>query len=133
MRQPKKFNPHPFEYHQELTLEIDSLSNLGVGIARVPIDNPDADSAESQGWVVFVPSTLPGETVLARIFRNNKGHSQADLIEVLEPSPDRLDPKCPLFGKCGGCQYQHLSYEKQLKWKTLQVEGLLKHMAGVET
>jgi len=63
MRQPKKFNPHPFEYHQELTLEIDSLSNLGVGIARVPIDNPDAASAESQGWVVFVPSTLPGETL----------------------------------------------------------------------
>ena len=133
MRKPKKFNPHPFEYHQEITLEIDSLSNLGVGIARVPIDAPTSESTESQGWVVFVPSTLPGEKVLARIFRNDKSHSQADLIKVLEPSPDRLDPKCSLFGKCGGCQYQHLSYEKQLQWKTLQVEGLLKHMAGVET
>ncbi|MFK7909701.1 MAG: class I SAM-dependent RNA methyltransferase [Akkermansiaceae bacterium] len=126
MRKPKKFNPHPFDYHQEIDVEIAALSNLGVGIARVKLD------AENPEWVVFVPHTLPGEKVRARIFRNDKAHSQADLVEVLEPSPDRLDPKCPLFGKCGGCQYQHLSYEKQLAWKTRQVEELLQHMAGIE-
>lgn len=129
MRRPKKFNPDPFDYHQEIELEISSLSNLGVGIAKVSIeDNPDP---EARGWVVFVPHTLPGEKVRARIFRNDKNHSQADLVEVLEPSPDRLTPKCPLFGKCGGCQYQHLSYDKQLAWKTRQVEELLEHMAGI--
>ncbi len=143
MRKPKKFNPHPFDYHQEIEVEISSLSNLGVGIARVQVAADDtgftsnipgviSKPAESLGWVVFVPHTLPGEKVLARIFRNDKSHSQADLIKVLQPSPDRLEPKCSLFGKCGGCQYQHLSYEKQLKWKTRQVEELLKHMAGVE-
>ena len=135
MRKPKKFNPHPFDYHEELELEIASLSNLGVGIARVQLDarseNKELDKA--QGWVVFVPHTLPGEKVRARIFRNDKSHSQADLVEVLVPSSDRLEPKCSLFGKCGGCQYQHLSYEKQLAWKTRQVEELLAHMAGVET
>jgi tRNA/tmRNA/rRNA uracil-C5-methylase (TrmA/RlmC/RlmD family) len=128
MRQPKKFTPHPFAYHQEIEVEIASLSNLGVGIARVQIDPSDK---ENPGWVVFVPHTLPGEKVLARIFRNDKSHSQADLVKVIEPSPDRLEPSCELFGKCGGCQYQHLPYEKQLAWKTRQVEELLEHMAGV--
>lgn len=144
MRKPKKFNPYPFDYHQEIEVEISSLSNLGVGIARVQVEAEDpgftsnipgvaSQPTESLGWVVFVPHTLPGEKVLARIFRNDKSHSQADLVQVIEPSPDRLAPKCELFGKCGGCQYQHLSYEKQLQWKTRQVEELLKHMAGVET
>jgi len=144
MRQPKKFKPYPFTYHQEIEVEISALSNLGVGIARVQVEPEDAGftsnipgvgskPVENEGWVVFVPSVLPGEKVLVRIFRNDKSHSQADLVKVIEPSPDRLDPKCPLFGKCGGCQYQHLSYEKQLIWKTRQVEELLKHMAGVET
>ena len=144
MRQPKKFKAYPFDYHDEIEVEISALSNLGVGIARVQVEPEDAGftssipgvkskAAESLGWVVFVPHTLPGEKVLARIFRNDKSHSQADLVQVIEPSPDRLDPKCELFGKCGGCQYQHLSYEKQLQWKTRQVEELLKHMAGVET
>jgi len=130
MRQPKKFKPYPFEYHQEIEVEISTLSNLGVGIARVKLEDADPDSP---GWVVFVPHTLPGEKVLARIFRNDKSHSQADFVKVIEPSPDRVEPQCALFGKCGGCQYQHLAYDKQLEWKTRQVEELLEHMAGVHT
>lgn len=119
-RPPKKFVPTPFEYHQEIELRIDSLTNLGAGVGRV------------DGWVVFVPYALPGELVRTRIFRNDKNHSQGDLVEVLEKSPDRVEPGCPLFGECGGCQYQHLSYEKQLAWKTRQVWELLKHMASEE-
>jgi tRNA/tmRNA/rRNA uracil-C5-methylase (TrmA/RlmC/RlmD family) len=119
-RPPKKFVPTPFTYHQEIDLRIDSLTNLGAGVGRV------------DGWVVFVPYALPGELVKTRIFRNDKNHSQGDLVEVLEKSPDRVEPGCPLFGTCGGCQYQHLSYEKQLAWKTRQILELLKHMAGEE-
>lgn len=143
MRQPRKFKPYPFDYHQEIELDISALSNLGVGIARVSLDTVESNNLEentsaqvespNDGWVVFVPHTLPGERVLARIFRNDKAHSQADLVRVLEPSPDRLEPKCSLFGQCGGCQYQHLDYEKQLRWKTRQVEELLVHMADVHT
>jgi 23S rRNA (uracil1939-C5)-methyltransferase/tRNA (uracil-5-)-methyltransferase len=119
-RPPRKFHPHPFLYHQEIELAIDSLSNLGDGIGRI------------DGWVVFVPFTLPGERVRARVHRNDKNCSRADLLEVLEASPDRVAARCPLFGQCGGCQYQHLDYPRQLEWKTRQVEGLLRHMAGIE-
>ncbi len=118
-RPPKKFHPFPFAYHQEIELRIDSLTNLGAGVARV------------EGWVVFVPFALPGEMVRARVYRNDRNCSHADLIEVLEASPDRVEPRCPLFGRCGGCQYQHLGYGKQLEWKSRQVGELMEHMAGV--
>jgi 23S rRNA (uracil1939-C5)-methyltransferase/tRNA (uracil-5-)-methyltransferase len=84
------------------------------------------------GWVVFVAYALPGERVRARVFRNQKSYSEADLIEVLEPSPDRVHPPCPLFGECGGCQYQNFAYPAQLSEKRDQVAGLLHHMAGVD-
>lgn len=118
--QPKKFVPHPFTYHQELEVRIENLTNEGNGVARV------------DGWVVFVPFALPGELVKCRVFRNHKNYSNADLVEVLEPSPERVTPVCPLFGTCGGCQYQHLDYSKQIAWKQRQVEELLRHMAGIE-
>jgi len=104
MQPPKRFKPYPFAYHEELKLEIVSLSNLGVGIAKVQLETlteeakkneslePSPSSSSTSGWVIFVPHTLPGEKVIARIFRNDKNHSQADLIEVLTPSPDRIEP-----------------------------------------
>ena len=112
-RPPKRFRPDPFPYHHELELEIESLTNMGQGVARV------------DGWVVFVRFALPGDKVRARIYRNDKNFSEADLIEVLESSADRVEPKCQLFGRCGGCQYQNLSYSKQLEWKQRQVAELI--------
>jgi 23S rRNA (uracil1939-C5)-methyltransferase/tRNA (uracil-5-)-methyltransferase len=119
----KKFNAHPFAYHQELDLEIATLTNLGVGLGRVPLDGGT--------WVVMVPFTLPGERIRARVYRNHKNYSEADLLEVVQSSPARVEPRCPLFGRCGGCQYQHLAYEAQLEWKRRQVAELLEHMAGI--
>ena len=119
-RPPKKFHPDPFAYHEEITLNVDALTNLGAGVGRV------------DGWVVFVPYALPGERVRARVYRNDKRHSEADLLEVLEDSPDRIQPPCALFGRCGGCQYQHFRYESQLRWKRRQVEELLRHMTTLE-
>ena len=117
---PRKFIPEPFAYHQEIELTIDNLSNQGHGVGRV--DN----------WVVFVPYTLPGERVRARIYRNEKNCSMADLVEVLVPSAQRVQPLCPVYGYCGGCQYQHLEYNAQLEWKTAQVADLLRLQAGLE-
>ncbi|MDF1713261.1 MAG: class I SAM-dependent RNA methyltransferase [Akkermansiaceae bacterium] len=119
-QRPRKFKAEPYEWHEVVELEIEALSNLGAGIAK-----PD-------GWVVFVPFALPGEKVRAKVWRNEGNCSHADLIEVLEPSPDRIAPHCPHFGTCGGCQYQHLPYDKQLEWKTRQVHELLSHMVGIE-
>jgi tRNA/tmRNA/rRNA uracil-C5-methylase (TrmA/RlmC/RlmD family) len=123
----KKFNDLPFAYHQEIELEITTLTNLGSGLGRVAL--PGETEAK---WVVMVPFTLPGERVRVRVYRNQKNFSEADLLEVLTPSAARVDPRCPLYGRCGGCQYQHLAYTEQLKWKQRQVAELLKHMAGIE-
>jgi tRNA/tmRNA/rRNA uracil-C5-methylase (TrmA/RlmC/RlmD family) len=120
MEPPRKFNPHPFAYHQELDVRIENLTNEGAGVARV------------DGWVIFIPFTLAGELVKCRVFRNHKNYSEADLIEVLEPAPNRVAPQCKLFGQCGGCQYQHLAYAEQLQSKQRQVAELLKHMAKIE-
>jgi len=122
-----KFNDQPFAYHHELELEIATLTNLGVGLGRVPLPSDPASR-----WVVMVPFALPGERVKVRVFRNHKNFSEADLVEVLQASPDRVAPLCTLFGRCGGCQYQNFSYDQQLIWKRRQVEELLQHMAGLE-
>ncbi len=140
MGRSKKFNDHPFPYHHELELEISTLTNLGLGLGRVRLDSTDqaggpalrSPAERGEGWVVMVPFTLPGEKVRARVYRNHKNYSEADLLEVLTPSPHRVAPRCELFGRCGGCQYQHLAYAEQLEWKRRQVEELLRHMAGVE-
>lgn len=150
MANKKKFNDHPFPYRTEIELEITTLTNLGVGLGRVAlpgarpdpataggpgsqeIENQKSKIENSSGWVVMVPFTLPGERVRARVYRNHKNFSEADLLAVLTPSPHRIAPRCELFGRCGGCQYQHLTYTEQLAWKRRQVEELLRHMAGVE-
>ncbi|MGA2446911.1 MAG: TRAM domain-containing protein, partial [Opitutaceae bacterium] len=134
---PKKFNDHPFAYHQELELEITTLTNLGVGLGRVRLEPAGGPALRSpaergEGWVVMVPFALPGERVRARVFRNHQNYSETDLVEVLMPSPHRIAPRCPLFGRCGGCQYQNLAYAEQLRWKQRQVRELLQHLAGLD-
>ncbi|HTB62998.1 MAG TPA: TRAM domain-containing protein, partial [Opitutales bacterium] len=119
MPAPLNFNPKPYAYHEEITLEISTLTNLGVGLGRI------------NGWVVMVPFALPGETIRARVFRNRPNYSEADVVEVLTPSLARRKPECPLFGECGGCQYQHLAYEEQLAWKQRQVREVLAKLGGL--
>jgi len=72
-----------------------------------------------QGKAVFIPYTIEGELVSAEIVREKKQFAEAELIEVKETSPHRVEPQCPYFGRCGGCAYQHISYEHQLaiKWR----------------
>lgn len=118
MKPPRNFVPEPFAYHEEIELRIDDVTNLGQGVGRI------------DGWVVFVPFVLPGERVLARIWRNKKQYSDADLVRILEASPHRVEPVCRLFGTCGGCQYQHYDYTGQLEWKRKQIEQLILKMTN---
>jgi 23S rRNA (uracil1939-C5)-methyltransferase len=69
------------------------------------------------GRAIFVPFTLPGEEVRVRLTEEKRRFARGELIEVLEPSPERISPRCPHFTTCGGCHYQHMPYEEQLAAK----------------
>ena len=117
---PPKFKAVPFAYHAEVTFTVDNLTNLGDGVGRV------------DGWVVFVTGALPGERVTARIWHNSANFSRGDLVRIHQRSPHRVEPRCPLFGSCGGCQYQNLAYPEQLRWKQAQLKEALARLGGVE-
>lgn len=94
-------------YH---TLTIEKIIPGGNGLARRP-----------DGLVVMVPLVLPGEKVVVEFFQEKRGFVQANLVEVLEASPLRIEAPCPCYGQCGGCDLQHISYQGQLEIKQ-QVE-----------
>ena len=120
MKKPYEIHEGPFTYHQEIELRIDNLTNLGMGVGRI------------DDWVVMVPFVIPGELVKARVFKNHKNYSEADLLEIIEASPERVEAQCGLFTECGGCQYQHMSYRKQLEIKTQHVQELLDRLVEHE-
>ena len=90
-----------------LTVKLEKLIYGGDALGRL-----------SDGRAVFVPFALPGETVRVRSIDEKRGHVHTELVEVLDPSADRILPKCRHFGVCGGCHYQHLPYQVQLTAKT---------------
>lgn len=104
---------------EPLEVEIESLSHEGRGIARV------------DGKTVFVFGALPGERVRARVRRRARNYEEADTVEVLEASPDRIMPRCPAFGVCGGCSLQHLDAERQVAVKQRSLLAQMAH-AGIE-
>jgi 23S rRNA (uracil1939-C5)-methyltransferase len=84
------------------------------------------------GRVVLAPYVLPGERVLVEPGQEKPGLVRARTLEVLEPAADRVAPLCPYFGRCGGCQYQHASYEAQLAAKRAILEEILRRQAKIE-
>lgn len=83
-------------------------------------------------YTLFVPGAVPGETVRVRVVKTKSHYGFGRLEEVLIPSEDRVSPSCPVAGRCGGCQLQHLTYEAQLRYKEQHVRDLLQRMAGVD-
>jgi tRNA/tmRNA/rRNA uracil-C5-methylase (TrmA/RlmC/RlmD family) len=81
--------------------------------------------ARTTGKTVFLPYVIDGETVRAKVVREHKRYAEAELETVLAPSPRRVEPRCPYFGRCGGCAYQHIEYEHQLALKSRQVQETL--------
>ena len=86
--------------------------------------------ARHDGKAVFVPLALPGETVRVRITQNKSGYSTAELAAIVSPAPERIEPRCPHFGSCGGCNYQHTDYATQLAFKEAILRETLER-AGV--
>ena len=91
----------------------------------------DAFGRLPDGRAVFVPFALPGELVRVRLVEQKRGHARAELLEVLEPSPDRITPRCSHYTVCGGCHYQHLSYPAQLAAKTAILAEQLRRLGGL--
>lgn len=101
---------------REVELVIDDIAFGGKGVGR------------AEGKAVFVPFTIAGERVTARIVREKKSFAEAEVVRLEEASPERVAPPCPYFGRCGGCAYQHMSYASQLHWKTEQVRQALQRI-----
>lgn len=106
--------------NQEIVCEISDMGCSGEGIAKI------------DGYAVFVPYALPGETVRIKILKAKSGYAFARLEEIVFPSPFRCEVPCPVYKKCGGCNLQHLDYEKQLEWKAQTVADCFKKIAGIE-
>ena len=83
------------------------------------------------GFVTFVPLSAPGDLLKARVTRSRRRHADAEPIEVLEPSPERVDPVCRWFGTCGGCAWQHISYPAQLRAKEDIVRGSFERLTDL--
>jgi len=98
-----------------LLLTVEKLIYGGAGLARLPAGSPNEE--HSRGKAVFVPLVLAGEKIEAALTEQKPGFARARAEAVIEPSPHRVQPDCPYFGRCGGCHYQHASYKHQLEIK----------------
>lgn len=87
--------------------------------------------ARSDGLVIFVKGAIPGDRVLARVTKKKKDFAEAGLINLLCPSIDRVQAPCPYSDYCGGCQWQHIDYQKQLDFKRDHVKETLAHIGGI--
>jgi len=103
-----------------LELQIQDVAFGGKGVAR------------TDGKAVFVPYVIDGESVSASITREHKKFLDAELENIITPSPHRVEPCCPYFGRCGGCVYQHIEYEHQLALKWRQVKETLRRIGGLK-
>jgi 23S rRNA (uracil1939-C5)-methyltransferase len=115
--------PGPERDPREVTVEIDGLAMGGDAVGRQR-DAAGAESA-SDGRATFVPLAAPGERVRARIERAKERVAWGELVAIERPGPDRVAPPCPIFGTCGGCQWQHVTIEAQRAAKKAIVERAL--------
>ena len=107
-----------FSKNDLVTLEIEDCGIDGEGIGK------------ADGFTVFVKDAVIGDTVTAKIIKAKKNYGYGRLMEVLKPSPYRVEPKCEFARQCGGCQLQALSYDQQLVFKTNKVKGHLERIGG---
>lgn len=87
---------------------------------------------KQDGTVIFVPFTLTGEKVKFKVLKVTSKYAYGKVIEVLTPAEIRVRPKCAVFGKCGGCQFQHVKYVNQLRLKEENVANCFKKIAGID-
>jgi 23S rRNA (uracil1939-C5)-methyltransferase len=112
-------HPIPLKVGDLIKGGIQSIAFGGEGILR------------HQGFVIFIPFTVPGDQILCRVVEVKKSFAKGELLRIQEPSSQRVNPLCPYFGTCGGCQLQHMSYQEQLHYKLHAVLDALKRIGHV--
>nr|WP_326127514.1 23S rRNA (uracil(1939)-C(5))-methyltransferase RlmD [uncultured Oscillibacter sp.] len=110
----------PLQKGKLYTGTVEGYSSEGLGVVRL------------DGAVVFVPRAVRGETVDLRITRVMKSSCAGEIVKIHAPSPERAVPECPYFGRCGGCDFQHLSYPEELRAKRQRVQDALNRLGGAD-
>ena len=103
-----------------ITLTIEDLSSDGLGVGKC------------DGMAFFVKDAIIGDTVEAKVMKMKRTYGYARLLRILQESPDRIQPPCPVARQCGGCQIQAMSYEAQLKFKEEKVRNNLRRIGKFE-
>ena len=110
-----KFIPEGYK-----NLEVVDITNRGMGVVK-----------SQQGKVIFVSGVIPGDKINIETYKKRRGYFEANLIKILEPSPNRIAPQCIHFGICGGCKWQNMNYEAQLHFKQKEITHNLKNFSGM--
>ncbi|MBP3608821.1 MAG: 23S rRNA (uracil(1939)-C(5))-methyltransferase RlmD [Lachnospiraceae bacterium] len=105
--------------NQTVTITIEDIGNDGEGIGRY------------EGYTLFVKGAVVGDVAKVKVLKAKKTYGYAKLEELLTASPDRVTPRCPVAGRCGGCQLQHIAYERQLAYKADKVKNCLARIGGI--
>ena len=109
-----------YEINKESIVDIVSLGYEGEGIAKI------------DWFPIFIPGALIGEKVKVKIVKAKKNYANAKLIEIIERSIERREPKCKNFKRCGGCTLKHLNYKGQLDFKFNRVKDCISKIAGID-
>jgi 23S rRNA (uracil1939-C5)-methyltransferase len=109
-----------FISEQYNNLEVVDITARGKGVVK-----------SEEGKVIFVSGVVPGDIINVETYKKRRGYFEANLIEILEPSPNRIEAECEHFGVCGGCKWQNMSYEAQLKFKQKEVLHNIKNLSGM--
>ncbi|MEO2065060.1 MAG: TRAM domain-containing protein, partial [Desulfurobacteriaceae bacterium] len=105
---------------KQFKLRIEKLVYGGKGLGRL------------NGKAVFVPQVAPGDLIVAEETAQKSGYSEAKVVKILERGRSRVKPRCPYFGKCGGCDWQHVRYSDQVEAKRLMVEENLQKIGKIK-
>lgn len=114
----KKREDMCMQKNDTVVVEITDIGVNGEGIGKI------------DGYTLFIKDAVIGDVAEVKVIKAKKNYGYARLINVLEPSNSRVEPKCPFARKCGGCQIQEMSYEKQLEFKERKVRGNLERIGG---
>ncbi|GGA75497.1 23S rRNA (uracil(1939)-C(5))-methyltransferase RlmD [Ornithinibacillus halotolerans] len=110
----------PVKKNETITIRFENLTHEGNGVGKI------------EGYPLFVPYGLPGEEAIVKVVKVNKNFGFGKLLEVKNASPERVEPPCDVFYKCGGCQIQHMSYNLQLSMKQQQVKNVMRKIAHLD-